>query len=209
MLRVFGFDRIGVLFSDLYFADPSQGEEGPELGVRLEVRFLERLALRGSAFSARPIAVDEPIWRADLLETEASPGSLNHAHHHSHFEGWEPGDRSFVEDMSTDPVAWVAKRLGDLDGLLDEAGVSRRQVGPTDADELRAAVPTIATELRRMLDRVWSGELAQRPSGGDEFRATAPTIATELRRMLDRAWGGKLAQRPKSASLTTIRAGWL
>ena len=44
MLYAFGFDRIGVVVGDLYFVnpDPAPGQEGPERGVRLEVRLLER-----------------------------------------------------------------------------------------------------------------------------------------------------------------------
>ncbi|MFN2579451.1 MAG: hypothetical protein ABR607_17420, partial [Pyrinomonadaceae bacterium] len=50
MLHAFGFDRLGVLVSDLYFIDPNPGpnQEGAEQGVRLELRILERGELRGS-----------------------------------------------------------------------------------------------------------------------------------------------------------------
>ena len=42
MLYAFGFERIGVLVSDLYFVDPKPhpGQESAEHGVRLEVRML-------------------------------------------------------------------------------------------------------------------------------------------------------------------------
>ena len=48
MLYTFGFDRIGVLLSDLYIVDPEpiKGQEGPEHGVRLELRVLDREELR-------------------------------------------------------------------------------------------------------------------------------------------------------------------
>jgi len=53
MLYAFGFDRVAVVVSDLYFVnpDPEEGQEGPERGVRLEVRFLERGELKGSIYS--------------------------------------------------------------------------------------------------------------------------------------------------------------
>jgi hypothetical protein len=40
MFYVFGFERVGVVMSDLYFVDPAPlpGQEGAERGVRLEVR---------------------------------------------------------------------------------------------------------------------------------------------------------------------------
>src|SRR5271165_1721241 len=85
MLQVFGFDRIGVVVGDIYFIDPApaKGQEGPERGVRLEVRMLEPGELTGSIYSARPISIAEPIWRANLLESaDGPPGSLNRAHHH-------------------------------------------------------------------------------------------------------------------------------
>ena len=94
MLYVFGFASIGVVVSDLYFVDPEPGpgQEGAERGVRLEVRMLERGELRGSVYSAQPIAVGRPIWRGDLLESVAGmPGSHDRTHHHPRFTGWEPG----------------------------------------------------------------------------------------------------------------------
>ena len=101
MLYAFGFDRVGVLVSDMYIVIPSPrpGQEGAERGVRLEVRLLERGELPGSIYSARPIEVARPVWRADLLEAvDGPPGSLNRAHHHPVFRGWEPGSRVFDAD---------------------------------------------------------------------------------------------------------------
>ena len=169
MLYAFGFDRIGVVLSDLYFIDPrpKPGQEGAEQGVRLEVRLLELGDLQGSIYSARPISIARPIWRADLLESVDNPGTLDRAHHHPRFRGWEPGARNFVEEMSADPVAWVGSRLADLAGLLDEAGVSVDEVGPRDFDDVRDAVPEIVDGLKRLLDGVRAGRLAQPSSDGD------------------------------------------
>ena len=65
--------------------------------------------------------------------------------------------------MSADPVGWVAKWLADVDGLLDAAGLTRDEIGETDADELRAAIPEILDAVGRLLDRVRAGELARPP----------------------------------------------
>jgi hypothetical protein len=167
MIYCFGFDRIGVVAGDLYFLDPNAGpgQEGAEQGVRLEVRLVHGGELRGSIYSARPISLERPIWRADLLESVANPGSLDRAHHHPRFTGWEPGRRHFVAEMSADPIGWVGKRLADLDGLLEEAGVDAAEVAPSDASQLRAAAPEIVDVLRRLYDRVQAGELAQPPPG--------------------------------------------
>jgi hypothetical protein len=171
MLYAFGFSRIGVLASDLYFVDPDPGpgQEGAERGVRLEVRLLERGELRGSIYSAQPIEVAEPVWRADLLETvDGPPGSLNRAHHHPRFRGWEPGQRNFDADLVADPVQWVGDQLADLDGLLERAGVPADQATAADAKDLRDSVPEIMDVVRRLLQRVKDGELAVPPGGADD-----------------------------------------
>jgi hypothetical protein len=165
MLYAFGFERIGVVVSDLYFVDPdpAEGQEGPEQGVRLEVRVLERGELKGSIYSAQPIAVDRPIWRADLLESVTAAGSFDRTHHHPAFAGWEPGLRQFVKELSDDPLGWVGARLSDLDALLEDAGVAPGEVDPSDAARLRAAVPEIIDAANRLLERVRAGDLARPP----------------------------------------------
>jgi hypothetical protein len=167
MLYVFGFERIGVVISDLYFVDPNPeaGQEGAERGVRLELRMLEPGELRSSIYSARPISVDRPIWRADLLESaDGPPGTFDRTHHHPRFTAkWDPCPRDFVPELSADPVPWVTKRLMDLDAILEDAGVDRSEIGPRDADDLRAAVPEIDDTLRRLLARVHAGDLATAP----------------------------------------------
>lgn len=170
MLQVFGFDRIGVVLGDIYFIDPApaKGQEGPEHGVRLEVRMLEPGELAGSIYSARPISITEPIWRVDLLEsTDGPPGSLNRAHHHPNMSNWEPGKRVFDRDLSSDPVGFVATRLCDLEGLLARAGLEVDDGLAADARRLRAAVPEVQRAVTSMLDQVKAGELGAAPDDGD------------------------------------------
>jgi hypothetical protein len=164
MLYAFGFERVGVVVSDLYFVNPRPlpGQEGAERGVRLELRVLERQPLKGSIYSAQPIVVDQPLWRVDLLESvDSEPGSLDRAHHHPAFEGWEPGQRHFVPELTAAPLEWMAAQLADLDALLVEARVSPDAAGPGDAAALRAAVPEIVDAVRRLLARVAAGELGR------------------------------------------------
>lgn len=169
MLHMFGFERIGVVISDLYFVDPEpdEGQEGAERGVRLEVRLLEQGTHDGSIYAARPIAIDRPVWRADLLESaDGPPGSFDRTHHHPAFRGWEPGRRSFDPALSADPLAWVGQALSDLPALLGRAELDSDAAGPNDARLLRGAVPEILEVIDRLLQRIHAGELATATDGG-------------------------------------------
>ncbi len=176
MLYAFAFERIGVVVSDLYFVDPhpGPGQEGPERGVRLEVRQFERGALNGSIYSAQPISVGTPIWRADLLESVAGlPGSFDRTHHHPAFTGWEPGRRRYVEGLTADPLGWVGERLSDLDGLLAEAGSGAESADPADGHQLRAAVPEILDAVRRLLVKARAAASEELPPADEEMGARA------------------------------------
>ena len=176
MLYCFGFESVAVVMSDLYFFDvaASDGQQGAERGVRLELRALERDELLGSVYSAQPIGIGRPIWRVDLLESVAGrPGSFDHTHHHPHFAGWEPQDRVFDRELSNEPVDWVGRRLADLGGLLEEIGPEVPAVAPNDAASLKASIPEILDALRRLLARVHAGELAKPP-------ARQPAVTTRI-----------------------------
>ncbi len=164
MLYAFGFERVGVLVGDLYFVNPRplEDQEGPERGVRLELRLLERQPLKGSIYSGQPIVVDRPLWRVDLLESvDSPPGSLDRAHHHPAFDGWEPGSRVFVPELSAAPVEWLAAELADPEAVLARAGVAAGTVGAGDIASLRHATPEVLDVVRRLLDRVAAGELGR------------------------------------------------
>jgi hypothetical protein len=174
MLYAWGFERVGVVASDLYFVDPnpSPGQEGAERGVRLEVRLLERPPLTGSIYAAQPVVIDRPVWRADLFESVAGPpGSHDRTHHHPHFRGWEPGKRQFDEAMTQDPIGWLTTRLEDLPGLLKGADMDPRTAGPDDARELARAAPAIAETVSGLLARVRAGELGRPPQGASPGEA--------------------------------------
>lgn len=169
MFYAFGFERIGIVLSDLYFVDPDPkpGQEGPERGARLEVRLFERPEPDGSIYAARPVEIGQPLWRADLLETVAGPpGTFDRTHHHPRFRGWEPGSRVFDEELSGDPIGWVAEHLADVDAMLEGAGVTDVDIPPAEREALRGAIPEITAALRRILEGVHSGKLAQAPAGG-------------------------------------------
>src|SRR5215212_9533672 len=175
MLWSVAFDRLGVVVGDLYFVDPrpAEGQEGAERGVRLELRVFDREPLQGSIYSATPIRVDRPLWRVDLLESVASaPGSLDRAHHHPRFAGWEPGRRVFVEELSARPVDWLRARLADPAVVLAEAGEDPA-AHAADVAALQDAGPLIAATVEQLLAEVAAGRAGVAPEdAGDAVRAS-------------------------------------
>ena len=168
MLQAFVFERVGVVVGDLYFLDPDPGpgQEGPEHGVRLELRVFDRGELKGTIYSATPIEAGLPIWRVDLLESvDGKPGSFNRTHHHSKFTGWDPGPRVFLRELSADPLGWLAGQLADLPAVLERAGVPQDVADPSDAGNLKDIAPTVVDVTGMMLAKVRSGELGLAPAG--------------------------------------------
>jgi hypothetical protein len=170
------FNQLGVVVSDIYFVDPrpTPGQEGAERGVRLELRVFERDELVGSIYSAVPIRVARPLWRVDLLESVASaPGSLDRAHHHPRFAGWEPGRRVFVEALSTDPVGWLRDRFARLDEVLDQAEAPEPVRASDDVKAMSAAGPMVVGVVEQLLADVAAGRAALAPAdAGDSVRAS-------------------------------------
>ena len=167
MLQAFVFERVGVVVGDLYFLDPNPhpGQEGAEHGVRLELRVFDRGDLKGTIYSAMPIEVGRPIWRVDLLEAvDGKPGSFNRTHHHPKFNGWDPTDRQFLRELSSDPLGWLAAQLADLPAVLERAGVPPEVADPSDAASLRDIAPAIVGVTSMMLDKVRAGELGLPPA---------------------------------------------
>jgi hypothetical protein len=169
MLRAFGFERVGVVVGDIYWLDPEpgQGQEGPEHGVRLEVRVFQRGELKGSIYSAQPINVDRPIWRVDLLESVDGNRPFDRTHHHPVFKDWNPGRRVFARELTQDPFGWLEAQLADLPGVLERAGLPEDTATAEDVAGLRETAPEIAGVAKSMLERVRIGELGRAPDDID------------------------------------------
>jgi hypothetical protein len=167
MFAAFGFETLGVVVGDMYFVDPAPraGQETPERGVRLELRLVDRAEPRGSIHAGVPIAFTRPVWRVDLFgSTESTPGTLDRAHHHPRFDGWEPSRRHFVDELSADPLSWLADELADPAAVLARAGVEADEFTEADETGLAAAAPDIVAAVKRMLDGVRNGKLAPAPA---------------------------------------------
>jgi hypothetical protein len=161
MLQAFCFGTLGVTLEDLYFIDPTPapGQEGPERGVRVELRLLPPQEWRGSIYAAQRFVLDGALWRADFFESvERGPGSKDRMHHHPEMDANEPGSRVFDRSLTQDPFAWLEKRLTDLPEAC------RTPEHEASAEELLSNVPRIVEAARGMLSRVHTGELALAPT---------------------------------------------
>jgi hypothetical protein len=156
MLYAFAFDAVAIAVCDLYFNDPEAGH-GAEQGVRLELRVADRAPDPESIFAAAPIILGRPVWRADLLESVDNPGTLDRAHHHPVFDGWEPCDREFNERMTADPISWVIDQL---------AALHRPELSAADLEQLRGALPEIRVAIERLLRDLRAKQLAAVAQGG-------------------------------------------
>ncbi|OAA25835.1 hypothetical protein UG55_101936 [Frankia sp. EI5c] len=166
MLTMFCFDGLAVVIEDLFFVDPepAPGQEGPERGVRVELRLVERQPWRGSVYASQRVVVDEAVLRVDLLESiAAGPGSRDRVHHHPTMRHNEPGDRVFDQRLTDDPVGWLEARLADPVRLLAAAGVPDLHRYQEAQAGLRDALPEITRAVTTMLRRVHAGQLALAP----------------------------------------------
>ena len=168
MLAAFGFEALGVVVGDMYFIDPAPlaGQETPEReNEDVELRLVDRAEPRGSIYAGIPIAFTRPVWRVDIFGSSREPGrDARPGHHHPRFDGWEPGPRHFVDELSADPVSWLADQLAYPAAVLARAGVNSDLVTEADKTGLAAAAPEIIAVVKRMLDGVRDGELAPAPA---------------------------------------------
>jgi hypothetical protein len=65
--------------------------------------------------------------------TDSPAGTLDWAHHQPRFDGWEPGPRHFVAELSDNPLSWLADQLANPAAVLARAGVDTDEV--TEADK--------------------------------------------------------------------------
>jgi hypothetical protein len=141
--RSYVFSQIAVVVFGWLEPDPDE----PERGVRVEIRLVRDAGHRGSPSAAQEVALDQPLFRADLFDLiSREPGNFLRAHYHSSFEGVEPGERQWDGRLSADPFGWLAEQLGDLEAIVARAGFA----SVVDADALAtdaAALRVISAEV--------------------------------------------------------------
>ena len=167
MYCTFGFGSLAVTAEALYFVDPNpaQGQEGPERGVRVELRIVSPLPHRGTIYASQPYVLDQTVLRADFLESVArGPGSKDRMHYHPAMRDSEPGERVFDRALTADPIAWLAARLADPEALLRDAAIPTPDHHKTAADALRAELPFIINTISTLLTKVRNGSLAAAPA---------------------------------------------
>jgi hypothetical protein len=154
--RAYVLSCVAVLIFDWLEPDP----EGPENGVRIELRLLGDTGHRGSESAAQEIVIDRPLWRADLFDlVSGEPGNFARAHYHPNFDGDEPSDRFWAEDLSAVPFTWLARQLSDLEALVATAGaLDAVEAGAlaADAATLLAVVPEIVAAAESVMVQVRS-----------------------------------------------------
>jgi len=119
-----------------------------EHGVRIELRELAAHPRRGSESAAQLVAVDRPLWRADLFDRLSdAPGTFGVAHYHPQFLGHEPCPRVWDAKLTADPWSW----LGDQFAQLGAAGGTEPwPVNPADGPELSRLSAEIVSLARQL-----------------------------------------------------------
>jgi hypothetical protein len=150
MRQAFVFERVAIVVGPWH-----EPMDPPERGARIEVRLLADEPSRGTPSAAQRIVVDQPLFRADLFDRMDQPtGNLGSAHFHPSFDGVEPCDRVWKDEIREDPLAWLTGELGDLPGLLERSGVETDGESwvAGDAAALRAALP----DVTRAVEATWA-----------------------------------------------------
>jgi hypothetical protein len=119
-----------------------------EHGARIELRELTPHPRRGSESAAQLIALDRPLWRADLFDRLADkPGTFGVAHYHPEFSGNEPCPRVWDPELTARPWRWLRDQIAGL-GAAQPNGPWA--LDPADAAELGGLADAVVTLARQV-----------------------------------------------------------
>jgi hypothetical protein len=158
-----------------------------EHGVRIELRQLTEQARRGSESAAQLIALDRPLWRADLFDRHTdAPGSFGVAHFHPRFVGNEPCPRAWDPQLTADPYRWLGDQFSQLGGA---SGRQPWPVDPKDGAEL-SQISDVVVSVAQQLgpDRCTSAKQCHELTR--DAREAVHVMLTELQRpdLLNEDW---------------------
>lgn len=133
-----------------------QQEDGTrETGCRVELRRIRELRPPEPPPLPRRDAIywaiEDHLWRADLFTTVGGDRSYDAAHYHPTFAGLVPCEREFDPRIVEDPYGWISGRLGDIPGMLREAGHADL-AADLDAGVVEQLMPAILASIRTTLD---------------------------------------------------------
>ena len=119
-----------------------------EHGARIELRELAAHPRRGSESAAQLVAVDRPLWRADLFDRlTAVPGTFGVAHYHPQFLGHEPCPWVWDAKLTADPWSWLGDQFAQLGAV---GGTEPWPVNPADGPELTRLSAEIVSLARQL-----------------------------------------------------------
>jgi hypothetical protein len=119
-----------------------------EHGARVELRELAAPPRRGSESAAQLIALDRPLWRADLFDRLTDePGTFGVAHYHPEFSGHEPCPRVWDPELTARPWRWLHDQFARLGAARPDGPW---ELDPADAAELSGLAGAVVGLARQV-----------------------------------------------------------
>lgn len=119
-----------------------------EHGARVELRELAAHPRRGSESAAQLIALDRPLWRADLFDRLTDePGTFGVAHYHPEFSGHEPCPRVWDPELTARPWRWIHDQFARLGAARPDGPW---ELDPADAAELSGLAGAVVGLARQV-----------------------------------------------------------
>jgi hypothetical protein len=146
VLQAFVYDEVAVLVR--HWFEVGLSDSHLEHGTRVELRLRAPQPRRGTESAAQLIAVDRPVWRADLFDRlDGTPGGFDAAHFHPRFLGVEPCERNWADEIKKTPWEWLHRQLSDVAAIAATAGVELTDP-ETTGGQVRADAAAIVAAAR-------------------------------------------------------------
>ncbi|MFC3898186.1 hypothetical protein ACFOWZ_42540 [Lentzea rhizosphaerae] len=150
-MRIYLAGRLCVSVEDTDFLNPNRLQDGRECGVRLELRLAEADTLPGSIYASRGFAITRGVCRFDLLES--APSAQDRFHWHPEMPNGEGRKRLYDDELSSDPLGWLDKRLRSAVDLLKIGGIEDAASYTGDAEQLARMAGVIVADAAATLQR--------------------------------------------------------